>query len=154
MGDVLARCTVRCDRRLTVGIALGTYVLTVRRNELRALRSLILDLHHRRAFAGEAVTIAGGRDTADYSRSNASVLSVKDEIRHARGQVREIPSLQRPLARMTRACNAYLEQAERDPDSYAIGLVELRDALEDEVRKLARERYGLAPRRPGDGAFE
>lgn len=137
-----------------MGIALATYALTVRRNELRALNSLVLDLHHRRAFAGQSVPIPGARDTDDYSRANASVLSVKDEIRHARGQVREIPALQRPLARMTRACNAYLEQAEREPDLYAVGLVQLRVALEEEIRKLARERYGLSVRRPGDGAFE
>lgn len=139
---------------LTVGIALATYALTVRRNELRALRSLVLDMYHRRVFAGQAVTIPGARETDDYVRANASVLSVKDEIRHARGNVREIPSLQMPLARMTRACNVYLEESERDPDAYAAGLIRLRDVLEEEVRKLASERYGLPVHRPGDGAFD
>lgn len=138
---------------LTVFIAWVTYVLNVWRNELRALKTLVSDLSHRRAFSGEAGTISGAVELGDYARCNASVLSAKEEIRRAREKVRELPSLQVPLRRMTQACNVYLETSERDPDSYATGLVRLRDELHEEIRKLARKRRGLPTDRPGGGAF-
>ena len=59
---------------LTVSIAVGTYVLNVWRIERLALRALILDLSHRRAFLGTAATIPGAHDTGDYTRCNQSVL--------------------------------------------------------------------------------
>ena len=46
---------------LTVGIAFATYILNVRQNELRALRSLIHEVHQRRAFSGDAVRVRGAR---------------------------------------------------------------------------------------------
>lgn len=139
---------------LTVGIAYVTYILNLRRNERRALNSLIVELHHRRAFSGSAVIVPNARDLADYSRANASVLSIKDEIRRTRDNVRDFPSLQVPLSQMTRACNSYLEAVERDPDSYAIGLIRLRDDLYVEINKIAVERRGVPARGPGSGALE
>jgi hypothetical protein len=137
----------------TVAIAVATYVLNQRRNELRALKTLILYLSQRRAFSGEAVKIPGAQATDDYLRSNASVLDVREEVRRARGLVREEPSLQLPLSRMTRACNSYLEASARDPDSYTIELVQLRDKLHVEVRKLASRRRRLPTPAPGSDAF-
>lgn len=138
---------------LTVAIAFATYSLSVRRTELLALQSLISDLAHRRAFSGAPGIIQGAVATADYTRANASVLAARDEIRQARRQVRQLPSLQRPLTRMVRACNIYLEGAEVDPDSYATGLVELRDQLDEELRKLACQRRGISVTTPGAEAL-
>lgn len=138
---------------LAGAVAFVTYVVNVRSKELHALNSLILELSHRRAFSGDAVPIADV-DEGDYSRCNASVLSVREELRHVRGQVREKPALQDPLARMTRACNVYLETAERDPGSYAIELVRLRDKLHEEIRELGRQRSDVSMLRPGERAFD
>lgn len=138
---------------LTVAIAFVTYALNVRRNELLALRSLIFDLAHRRAFSGSPGSIPGAAETGDYARANASVLAARDEIRHARRQIRQLPSLQRPLSRMVRACNVYLEAVETDPGSYATGLVYLRDELDEEIRKLACQRRHLSATTPGADAL-
>ena len=138
---------------LTVAIAFGTYILNLRQNERRALTSLVHELHRRRVFAGRAVTKPGARETEDYSRCNASILSVKDEIRHARDSVREIPALQEALSAMTKACNSYLEMAERDPDSYAIELARLREGLYVRTRELANMRRGVPDLEPGGGAY-
>lgn len=137
---------------LTVIIAYVTYLLNLHRNERRALTSLVSELHHRRAFSGGAVLNSNARELADYARANASVLSIKDEIRRTRDSVRVIPALQGPLSLMTRACNTYLERAESDPDSYAIGLIELRAELHSEIRKLAEYRRGVPTLVPGCGA--
>lgn len=138
---------------LTVGIAFATYILSVRRDELRALNSLIVELHHRRAFSGTAVIVSGAQDTQDFQRANASVISVRDEIRRTRDRVRPIPGLQEPLMRMTRFCNYYLEETEWDPDSYAVGLVRLRDELHEQIRALAAARRGTKVLVPGAKAF-
>lgn len=136
----------------TVAVAVVTYVVKLRGNELSALNELILELSHRRAFAGDAVRIANV-DEGDYSRCNASVLSAREDVRRARGQVRMKPSLRDPLARMTGACNAYLEAAAWDPGSYAIELVRLRDKLHEEIRELGRQRSDVVVLRPGEQAF-
>ncbi|MFT8180766.1 hypothetical protein ACLXNF_24585 [Mycobacteroides chelonae] len=138
---------------LTVAIAYVTFRCSVRRNELRALTGLIRDLHHRRAFSGAAIAVPGAVDTADYARANASVLAVKDDIRHARREVRDFESLQKPLAEMINACNLYLEDVVREPDSYAVLLVRLRDALYAEIQKMSGKKHGVPALRPGDGAF-
>lgn len=139
---------------LTVAIAFVTYILNLRQNERRALSSLVNDLHRRRVFSAQEVTTPGARESADFMRCNASILSVKDEIRHARNSVREIPVLQESLAAMTKACNVYLEMAERDPDSYSIGLVRLRENLHVRIKGLARSRRGVPELEPGRGAFD
>lgn len=139
---------------LTVAIAFGTYILNLRRNERRALIALVHELYRRRAFTGKAVALPGARDTPDYMYCNASVLSMKDEIRHARDSVREIPELQRSLAEMTKSCNLYLEMAERDPDSYAIGLMRLRDDLRAKIKEIASHRPGVPELEPGGGAYD
>ncbi|MDG4666063.1 hypothetical protein [Mycobacterium sp. 236(2023)] len=138
---------------LTVAIAVVTYVLNRLRNEGRALKALILDLSHRRVFTGQAVTIPDAQETGDYRRCNDSVIAAREEIRRARGLVREEPSLQLPLKRMTQACNFYLEASERDPNTYAIRLVQLGDELHEEIRKLASRRRGLPTPKPGSDAF-
>lgn len=45
----------------TVSIAVFTYVISVRRQELRSINDLIDDLHHRRAFDTSPVMVPGAR---------------------------------------------------------------------------------------------
>lgn len=137
---------------LTIVIAYGTYILNLRRNERRALNSLIMELHHRRAFSGRAVIVPNARDLADYSRTNASILAIKEEIRRTRDNVRELPPLQGPLSQMTKDCNGYLEIVERDPNSYAIQVLELRKSLNKQIILLARQQRGIQALEPGGGA--
>ena len=93
------------------------------------------------------------RELNDYRYANASIRSIRDEIRHARDVLRALPALQKLLAQTTRACNRYLEWAEQDPDSYAIALTQLRDDLMEQIEKLAVQRRGLCALQPGGGAF-
>lgn len=139
---------------LTVGIAYATYILNVRSNEQRALTSLIMELHHRRAFTGQAVRVDDAHELEDYAHSNASVLNIKDEVRRARDNVRALPALQEPLSRMTRDCNIYLETVQQDPDTYVIELIRLRDELLKSIKRLALARKSLAILEPGGGALE
>jgi hypothetical protein len=74
----------------TVLFAFVTYRLSVRRDETRAISALIAELHGRRAFAGDAVVIAEGRNAVDFHRANSSVLSVKDEVRRLRDSVPQL----------------------------------------------------------------
>ena len=83
----------------TVMIALITYVLSVRLNEKRAIQSLISELHRRRAIAeGPEPVIPGAEQSADFARANASVASMRTEIRATRDRVRQVDSLQAPLS--------------------------------------------------------
>lgn len=137
---------------LTVAIAVITYVISVRRQELRSLNDLIDDLHHRRAFDTDPGVIPGARASDDYARVNRSVISARNEIRQARRGVRFDSKLRDPLKRMTQACNEYLDTAEWEPDLYAIQVVDLRTALTDEIRKIAAVRPGVLFLEPGGGA--
>lgn len=139
---------------LTVLIAVTTYVISVRRQELRSLNDLIDDLHHRRAFDTHPGVIPGARSTEDYARVNRSVISARNEIRQARRGVRFDAKLREPLKRMTQACNEYLDAVEWEPDHYAIQVVELRAALTDEIRRVAAVRRGVHVLEPGGGASQ
>jgi len=139
---------------LTVFIALATYLVRARIEENRALQSLVNELHRRRALApGADVPIPGAASLDDYLRANASILSIKDEIRLVRDRVRDAEKLQEPLASMTRACNHYLEASSRYPERYAILLNELRAKVAKQVIALSRLRRAVRPLVPGDGAF-
>ncbi|GLJ79691.1 hypothetical protein [Microbacterium imperiale] len=137
---------------LTVLIAAITYVISVRRQELRSLNDLIDDLHHRRAFDTGPGLIPGARASEDYARANRSVISARNEIRQARRGVRFNAKLREPLKRMTQACNEYLDAAEWEPDAYALHVVELRAALMDDIRRIAAARRGVRALEPGGGA--
>lgn len=148
--DVLVACI---GAVLTVGIAFATYKLNERREELRSLNSLVGELHRRRALAGQAVVIEGARDNPDFMRANSSILSIRDDIRRTRDNVRQILPIQEPLSRMSRACNYYLEVSEADPDEYANLLVGLQRDLHRAVQDIVASRRGVDSLEPGAGAF-
>ncbi|MCK8476027.1 MULTISPECIES: hypothetical protein [Microbacterium] len=138
----------------TVLIALITYVLKVRLDEKRAIQSLISELHRRRAIAeGPEPVIPGAEQSADFARANASVASMRTEIRATRDRVRQLDSLQAPLSEMTRSCNRYLELSAAYPDHYAVYLGNLRRELTPQVAQLAASRRGIVAHDPGGGAF-
>lgn len=116
------------------------------------MQFLIDDLAHRRAFADEAVYIEGASSSEDFRRATASVLGARDAIGAVRSRAGSSPAVHRVLSEMTRACNAYLEDVDSDPNSYAIGLARLRDKLKDGVQRLAQAR-GVDPRDPGSWAL-
>lgn len=139
---------------LTVLIALVTYVLKIRLDEKRAIQSLIGELHRRRAIAeGPEPVIRGAGELPDFARANASVASMRAEIRSTRDRVRQLDSLQVPLSEMTRACNRYLEFSAASPDFYAGYLGDLRRELAPLVSRLAGTRRGIVAYPPGGGAF-
>jgi hypothetical protein len=139
---------------LTVLIAFMTYLLRLRLEEKRALQSLINELHRRRALVpGSKPLIPDAELTDDYKRANASVLSIRDEIRRTRDLVRQVDSRQLPLSNMTRACNRYLEFSAVSPSTYAILLGELQRELSEGVRVLAQARPDVVALEPGAGAL-
>jgi len=149
--DVLVACI---GALLTVFIALATYLLKIRLDEKRAIQSLIGELHRRRAIAeGPEPVIPGAEQLADFARANASVSSMRSEIRATRDRVRQVESLQVPLSQMTRACNRYLELSAASPDFYAVYLGDLRRELSPLIERLATERRGVVALEPGAGAF-
>lgn len=138
----------------TVMIALITYVMKIRVDEKRAIQSLIGELHRRRAIAeGPEPVISGAEQSPDFARANASVASMRTEIRATRDRVRQVDSLQAPLSEMTRSCNRYLELSAAYPDHYAEYLGDLRRELSPQVRRLAALRRGVVAQEPGGGAF-
>jgi hypothetical protein len=139
---------------LTVLIALVTYVLKIRLDEKRAIQSLIGELHRRRAIAeGPEPVIHGAEERPDFARANASVASMRTDIRSTRDRVRQVDSLQVPLSEMTRACNRYLEFSAASPAFYAVYLGDLRRELTPLVTQLAGARKGIVAHPPGGGAF-
>lgn len=139
---------------LTVLIAFVTYKVNARVDETKALNSLIEELHRRRALApGDDQPIPGAAQSDDFVRANASVLSMREEIRTTRDRVRQLQLAQLPLSEMTRACNRYLEMSAIAPERYARLLGELRKDLDRQVRALAATRRRVPHLVPGDGAF-
>jgi hypothetical protein len=100
---------------------------------------------------GSIVPSAEG--SPDFTRANASILSIRDEIRRTRDRVPQSESRQLPLTNMTRACNRYLELSAVSPSHYAILLGELREELFANVRQLVAIRSGLVVQEPGAGAY-
>lgn len=140
---------------LTVLIAFATFLLRLRLEELRAVQSLVSELHRRRALTpGPEVVIPGAAERKSLAEANASVLSIRDEVRRTRDRVRQVDSRQVPLSRMTAACNRYLEISSAAPDSYAILLGELSRELDVGVRELVSARSGTRYLQPGAGAFQ
>jgi uncharacterized protein with PhoU and TrkA domain len=140
---------------LTVAIAFATYVLNERRREWQALRSLVDELHHRRALTliDSVRPVPHADELDDFLHVNASVLSIREEIRRTRDSVTLNSDLQRALGLMTRACNRYLETTAARPEQYLYSLSELRRELSEGVHALAATRRTVKVREPGDGAF-
>lgn len=141
---------------IAIAIAIGTYILGVRRRERNALRSLIEEIHRRRALSPvtNVRRIRWAKRRGDFQRVTTSVLTLKDEIARTRELVREKPSVQTPLSNMRRACNRYLEMSERDPNGYYSLATMLRVELAGEITKLVLARGGLEFKQPGGGAFD
>ena len=139
----------------TVAIAVVTFWLASRRRELQAIRSLVGELHHRRALT----EIAGprrlkrARRLSDFSQAANSVLTIKEEIRRARDSSRPKPRLQAIFASMTRSCNRYLEVSAAKPNEYLFLLQDLRQEIALDVCRLTKERSGVPNLSPGEGAF-
>lgn len=139
---------------VTVFVAFVTYLARSGLQERRLLQSLIDELHRRRALSVvNPEPIPDAEDRPDFLRANASVLSMKEEVRMARNGVRKIASLQDPLSAMTRACNQYLELSALHPSDYALLLAELQGHLAKSVLDLATARPGVRALTPGAGAF-
>lgn len=139
---------------LTVAIAVVTYTISRRNREVQALRSLITDLHHRRALSiGSPQVSPRARELADFRYSSRSVKAIRDEIKRARDAVRPHPDVQEPLTTMTRACNTYLEESAWDPTRYHFLLEDLRDRLAVGVRDTSAQYRKLPYLEPGAGSF-
>lgn len=140
---------------LTVMIALVTYKINVRIRENNALRSLIIDLSTRRALAQiKPIKVRKAKECPDYHRANSSILLAKDEVKRARNSIRPIPELELALRLMTKSCNIYLEDAERDPDRYQFHLMKLKNDLQINIETLHEHRQSVAVLVPGGNAFE
>lgn len=140
---------------LTVAIAFGTYLLQRRVRESQALRTLVEELHHRRAVAPISdvrdVPVAGGTD--DFKHVNLSILDIRDRVRLTREQVRPESSAQRSLSRMTRACNRYLEVSAQRPEKYLHELMVLRAELWGSVQEVAGLSRSIDALKPGEAAY-
>lgn len=139
---------------LTVLIAVVTYWMGLRQREVHALRALIEEMHHRRALKPPSVLVAvkGARKLPDFHQANASVLSLRAEIRRTRDLARQKDDVQRVLSSMTRACNRYLELSAIQPKKYYFLLSALQAELSVGVHTLGASR-GLVVKEPGGGAF-
>lgn len=137
---------------LTVGIAYVTYVVRVRRGEAQAIRSLLREMHNRRALAVRSERpIPGAATLDDFRRCTSSVISMRAEVRHARDRSRNLSAVQEPLAKMTSALNRYLSESAADPDEYPALLGNLRRKLEPLAVELAAFEH-IEPLLPGHGA--
>ncbi len=140
---------------LTIATGAGAFAITRRLAETRALNALTRELHHRRALKISARReIPDAQELDDYHRLTASVLTMRDEIRHARDASGSSDDVQEPLAAMTRACNLYLELSAASPERYWILADDLRQALRKELVKVTSKRRGVTMREPGGGAFD
>ena len=136
--------------------ALGTGFL-VRRRESRdeeeaALNGLLLDLQFKRALALIEPKLSQAAGSQDLKRCSDSVLHSRELIREARLKLRPKSPAFENLARMSAACNTYLQAARRDPDEYQFALMSLRSALDDEAKHLGSSK-GVTYRKPGSYAY-
>lgn len=129
----------------------------VRRREARdkeesALNSLLLDLQFKRALALVEPMPSEATESQDSKRCSNSVLHSRELIREARIQLRPKSPAFENLARMSAACNSYLQSARRDPSKYQYALMTLRSVLDDEARNLGSS-AGITYREPGSNAY-
>ncbi|WP_147284816.1 hypothetical protein [Kocuria rosea] len=141
---------------LTVGIALATYRVQLRSNEKHALRLMVEEIHHRRAFTliENVRVVPGAQELVDFKKVNSSVLDVRERIRLAREQTRPESGAQGPLSDMTSACNRYLRATARHPDGYMHELMSLRGSLWKNIQKIAEEIRGVPALEPAGAAYE
>ncbi|MCU1574362.1 MAG: hypothetical protein JWO93_2444 [Micrococcaceae bacterium] len=95
---------------ITVVIAIFSFWFRQLRLEREALRGLVDEIHHRRAFASiTARHVTDAASSRDYERVSRSVLDVRNQVRQVRDHVRPNKTTQDHLSKMIRACNRYLE---------------------------------------------
>lgn len=121
--------------------------------EEAAINNLIMDLAAKRAFVAP---------DDDWAWGEGEIERVTDSVRHARTLIRDARLQLRPrshaldaLRDMSRACNTYLESAERDsPDAIRESLRQLSRGLTSAVRALhdQRPRHVLSDA-PGSASF-
>ena len=135
---------------------LAGYLVTSREataKEEAALNGLLLDFQLKRAFAEiQPRTVAAGTGSVDIKRCAESVLDSRSLIRGARLQLKPRSPAFENLARMSAACNTYLQNARREPEQYQFALVVLRSELDNEAKLLA-ERPSITYRMPGGNAY-
>lgn len=139
---------------LTVAVGLLTYRLEAARRGRQALQGLIFDLHHRRSLtAVDAREVERAEALSDFRWATASVIDIRDRVRHARDQIRADSEVQLSLSEMTKACNNYLEATSNAPTRYGFELMELRQSLVNSVHKIVMHEPKLQKLIPGDAAF-
>jgi len=129
----------------------------LRRIETAALNELMLDLSFRRALVvvdphrlNDDVFVALADDR---QRAVQSVLDIRTEIKETRPRLRVQSVAFEPVARMTAACNRFLESESHDPQSYWIGLEKLRAELHDQTLALRAGNENVLDLEPGTSAF-
>jgi len=129
----------------------------VRRVETAALNELVLELSFRRALVvsdpHQLTEDEASRLVEDRERAVRSVFDIRTEVKKTRTKLRvESPAFD-PLARMTAACNRFLEGESRDPLSYLIGLHQLQSDLHEQARALHAHHEKVLDLEPGTSAF-
>ena len=129
----------------------------LRRIETAALNELVLDLSFRRALVVvdphrlDDDVFAAHAD--DRQRAVTSVLDIRTEIKETRPRLRVRSVAFEPLARMTAACNRFLESESQDPQSYWIGLHKLQAELHDQTLVIRAGNEDVLDLSPGTSAF-
>lgn len=139
---------------ITVAIALATYLCGRHVSGTHALTALVDELHHRRALrVRDTSRLRLAAELDDFKWAGQSVLAMKGDIRVARHANLHSSKASESLAKMTKACNFYLELSHEDPENYRKLLEDLRRALSKCVQELADGRRGVDYVDPGAGAF-
>ena len=148
--------TIGFSTFLGAAVALLAEWLTRQRDgrlkEEAAINSLILDLAGKRAFVtGEEWTWGSG----EIERVASSIFDARALVREARLALRPRSSALAPLRKMTKACNAFLEQTERrDPEELKGALRALADEMTEQVHALhIRNRRRILSDTPGSFAL-
>ena len=138
------------------GAALYTGYLVQRREardrEEAALNNLLLDLQFKRALALVEPRLAEAGESQDSKRCSGSILHSRELIREARLKLRPKSPAFENLARMSAACNTYLQASRRETDKYQFALMSLRSVLDDEAKALGSSK-GITYRGPGSYAY-
>lgn len=140
---------------LTVTIAFITYILEKHAKERQVLRRLIDDIHHRRAVGPNINVryVPNAEQLADFGWANQSVLDIRERVAQAREKVRVKSPARKPLARMTKSCNQYLELSARDPNNYVYQLMYLRAELWHNIQEIGQQYLTIKPLEPGEASL-
>lgn len=114
----------------------------------RLVQNLINRLAGKRAFAHSS-DIGEVDDEADRERCNRSVLDARERILAVCDEIGQREDAIPCLRAMEEDCMAYLNYSEQEPRRYAMGLVRLREQLEQHEDDLAALMCTLRVERPG-----